>query len=131
MDNAADAHVAALERLADENAPCRGRAYFVTNDDPRPLRDIVLGILSAAGIEAKVVPIPRLVASAAGAVLERVFRAGRIEREPPLTRFVAEQLGTAHWFDVSAAKRDLGWSPSISIDEGLALLRRYFSSSRS
>jgi nucleoside-diphosphate-sugar epimerase len=126
VENAAEAHVAALDRLADPSAACRGRVYFVTNGEPIPLRDIVLGILSAAGIEAKVIPIPRRVAQGAGAVLETVFRAARIEREPPLTRFVAEQLGTAHWFDIGAAKRDLGWSPRVSIDEGLALLRRYF-----
>lgn len=126
VENAAEAHVAALDRLADPSAACRGRAYFVTNGEPMALRDIVLGILSAAGIDAKVVPIPRRVAQGAGALLETVYRAARIEREPPLTRFVAEQLGTAHWFDIGAAKRDLGWSPRVSIDEGLALLRRYF-----
>lgn len=122
VDNAADAHVAALERLAPE-AACAGRAYFVTNGEPVPLRDIVLGILRAGGIEARVVPIPPRLAHAAGAILETAFRLARTDREPPLTRFVAEQLSTAHWFDITAARRDLGWSPAVSIDEGLALLR--------
>ena len=121
VDNAADAHVAALERLGP-GAPCHGRAYFVTNGEPRPLRDIVLGVLRASGIDAKVVPIPRSVAHAAGAALEAAFGLARSEREPPLTRFVAEQLSTAHHFDITAARRDLGWSPSVSIDEGLARL---------
>lgn len=122
VDNAADAHVAALERLRPE-AACNGRAYFVTNGDPRPLRDIVLGILDAAGITAEVVSIPRPLAHAAGALLETGFRLARSEREPPLTRFVAEQLSTAHHFDIRAAERDLGWTPAISIDEGLERLR--------
>ncbi|HJL15541.1 MAG TPA: NAD-dependent epimerase/dehydratase family protein [Sandaracinaceae bacterium LLY-WYZ-13_1] len=125
VDNAADAHVAALERLRP-GASCAGRAYFITNGEPRPLRTIVLGILEAAGVHARVVPVPRRVASAAGAALEAAFRWAGSEREPPLTRFVVEQLCTAHWFDISAAERDLGWTPAVGIDEGLARLRASF-----
>ncbi len=126
VDNAADAHLAALDRLADPSAACAGRAYFITNGEPLPLREIVLGILRAAGIEARVVPIPRPLAYAAGAALEVAFRVARSEREPPLTRFVAEQLSTAHWFDIGAARRELGWSPRVSIAEGLDRLRASF-----
>ncbi len=130
VDNAADAHVAALEKL-ELGSACAGRAYFVTNDEPRTLAAIVLGILAAAEIDAKVVAIPRAVAHAAGAFLEGAFRLTRMKREPPLTRFVAEQLSTAHYFDITAAKRDLEWSPRITIDEGLQRLHASMSASRS
>lgn len=123
VDNAADAHIAALERL-EPNAACAGRAYFITNGEPWPLRDVVLGILRAAGIETpRVVPIPPSIALLAGAALEKAFRLAKIEREPPLTRFVAEQLSTAHFFDIAAARRDLGWSPAVSMEEGFQRLR--------
>jgi nucleoside-diphosphate-sugar epimerase len=121
IDNAADAHVAALERLGP-GAACAGRAYFVTNGEPRSLREIVLGILRAAGIDASVIPVPRRVAYAAGALLEGAYRLAKLEREPPLTRFVAEQLSTSHHFDLRAARRDLGWSPEVSLDEGFSRL---------
>ena len=49
------------------------------------------------------------------------------EIEPPLTRFVAEQLGTAHWFDPEPAARDLGWTPQVSVDDGLERLAEWFS----
>lgn len=121
VDNAADAHVAALERLGPD-AACAGQAYFVSNDQPVPMREIVLGILRAGGIDARVVSVPTPIAYGVGAMLEGAFRLAGAEREPPLTRFVATQLATAHWFDISAAKRDLEWSPAVSIDEGLARL---------
>lgn len=121
VDNAADAHVAGLERL-EPGAACAGRAYFITNGEPRSLADIVRAILRAANVEATVVPIPSALAHAAGALLETAFRLAKSEREPPLTRFVAEQLSTSHCFDITAAKRDLAWSPAISLDEGFARL---------
>ncbi len=43
--------------------------------------------------------------------------------EPPMTRFVATQLSTDHYYDISAARRDLGYQPAVSIDEGLARLQ--------
>jgi nucleoside-diphosphate-sugar epimerase len=46
----------------------------------------------------------------------------RLKREPLLTRFVARQLSTAHWFDLTAARRDLGYQPLITIDEGMRRL---------
>jgi nucleoside-diphosphate-sugar epimerase len=42
--------------------------------------------------------------------------------EPPVTRWSAEQLSTAHWYDISAAQRDLGYVPQVSIEQGLARL---------
>ncbi|MFK7985700.1 MAG: NAD-dependent epimerase/dehydratase family protein [Sandaracinaceae bacterium] len=126
IDNAADAHVAALDRLTP-GADCAGRAYFVTNDEPRPLREIILAILSAGGIDARVVAIPTPLAKAAGALLESGFRRAQLEREPPLTRFVAEQMSTAHWFDIEDTKRDLAWTPTVSIDEGMRRLRESLS----
>lgn len=128
VDNAADAHLAALDRLGGSSA-CAGRAYFVTNGEPRPLREIVLAILRAAGVDAKVIAVPGSIARGAGAVLETLYRAARRPNEPPLTRFVAEQLSSAHWFDIGAARRDLGWTPAVSIDRGLERLRAYFESS--
>jgi nucleoside-diphosphate-sugar epimerase len=51
---------------------------------------------------------------------------GEAAGEPPLTRFLAEQLGTAHWFDPRPARRDLGWEPTVTIDEGFARLAAWF-----
>ena len=66
--------------------------------------------------------MPAAVARAAGSVVEAVWRVRPGEDEPPMTRFLAEQLSTAHWFDQRRTRRELGWTPSVSIDEGLERL---------
>jgi 2-alkyl-3-oxoalkanoate reductase len=55
-------------------------------------------------------------------VLERVYRLFRLSGEPPMTRFVANQLSTSHWYDITAAKRDLGYAPVVTVEEGLRRL---------
>jgi len=59
---------------------------------------------------------------AAGWLLENVYAVLWPDAEPPMTRFLARELATAHWFDITAARRDLGYTPRVSIDEGLRRL---------
>ena len=121
VDNAAEAHVLAAERLAGDGAPA-GRAYFVANGEPAPVRVLVNAILHAAGLDEVTASVPYPVAYAAGAVAELAWRLARRSDDPPLTRFVARQLATDHWFDLGAAKRDLGYEPFVSTGEGLSRL---------
>jgi len=43
-----------------------------------------------------------------------------------MTRFLATQLATAHWFDQRRTREVLAWRPTTSLDEGLELLSRSF-----
>lgn len=126
IDNAASALVAALD-AAQPGARCVGRAYVVANGEPRPIRDLVLGICAAAGVDVAVRRVPLRVALVAGSVVERVWPWRHGDEEPPLTRFLAEQLGTAHWFDPRPARDDLAWMPTVSIDAGLRQLAEWYS----
>lgn len=121
VDNAATAMVAALERVTDDGV--HGTAYVVTNGEPRPVADLLAGICTASGVRPPQWHVPAAVARAAGSVVEAVWRVRPGEDEPPMTRFLAEQLSTAHWFDQRRTRQDLGWTPSVSIDEGLERLR--------
>ncbi|QQD75676.1 NAD-dependent epimerase/dehydratase family protein [Curtobacterium sp. YC1] len=120
VDNAASAMVAALDRAADDGV--HGNAYVVTNGEPRPVADLLAGICTASGVRPPQWHVPAAVARAAGSVVESVWRVRPGEDEPPMTRFLAEQLSTAHWFDQRRTRSDLRWSPSVSIDQGLERL---------
>ena len=124
VDNAAHAHLLGLECL-QRDGKCRGKTYFISNDEPLPQAQMIQGMLEAAGVDATIREVPPAVAKTAGAVLESAWKLLRIGTEPPVTRWSAEQLSTAHWYDISAARRDLGYEPLVSIEEGLQRLRRH------
>ena len=63
---------------------------------------------------------------AAASALEAAWRLAGIKSEPPLTRFIVQQLTTAHWFDISAARRDLGYNPAVTIEQGMKRLEEWF-----
>ncbi len=125
IDNAVSALVAALDSVRP-GAECSGRAYVIANGEPRPIRDLIAGICAAAGVEFAPRDVPLAVATRLGRVVEWAWPLLRREGEPPLTEFLAEQLGTAHWFDPTPAARDLAWSPTVTIDEGLARLAGWY-----
>lgn len=123
VTNAADAVVAATERIIDAGRALR-RPLVVSNGEPRPIRELAERICRAAGVPFAPRSVPLPVARAAGAVAERLWRSS----EPPITRFVADQLGTAHWFDITDARESLGWSPRISLDGAFDLLEASYAS---
>lgn len=127
IDDAAMAHWLAAERLSP-GAACAGKAYFISQGAPRPNWDIINMILSAAGAGPVAKTIPYGLAYAAAAGLETAWRLAGIKSEPPLTRFVLQQLTTAHWFDISAARRDLGYGPALTIEQGMQRLGTWFKS---
>jgi nucleoside-diphosphate-sugar epimerase len=125
IDNAASGISAALER-----APfAHGQAFVLTNGEPRPVGDLLAGICLAAGAPPPSWSIPAWLGRTAGAAIEQVWRVVPGTDEPPMTRFLAEQLSTAHWFDQRETRRALDWSPTVSIDEGLRRLAAHCSRS--
>ena len=127
IDDAAKAHWLAAEKLSP-GAPCAGKAYFISQGDPRPNWDIINMILAAAGAGPAVKRVPYGPAYAAAAAMEIFWRLAEIKTEPPLTRFVVQQLTTAHWFNISAARRDLGYAPAVTIEQGMKRLEAWFRS---
>ena len=126
VDNAADAHLLAADRL-DVGAPIAGKAYFVAQGEPLSMWDFINRMLATA----EVPPVTRRVSARSayvlGTLLEMVYVLMRLPDEPPMTRFVARQLSTSHWYDLSAIKRDLGYMPQVAVAEGLRRLRESFS----
>jgi nucleoside-diphosphate-sugar epimerase len=123
VDNAADALVHSVSKAGDPRV--RGKAFVVSNGEPRPVRNVVDGILAAAGVNVSPRSVAFRPAWIAGALGEWVGSVTK--REPLVTRFLVEQLATAHWFEIRDTWDRLGWRPLIGLDEGMARLAHSFS----
>ena len=111
IDNAVDAHVLAPDRLAPQ-AACAGRAYFISQGEPLAISDLINRVLGAVGVPPVRKTVSPRVLFWAGVAAEAAYTLLQIyDREPPITRFVARQLTTAHWFNLAAARRDSGLHP--------------------
>jgi len=118
VDNAATAISAALDRVPDVH----GNAYVITNGEPRPVAELLDGMCRAAGVRPPAWSVPAALARAGGSAIEAAWRVRPGVDEPPMTRFLAEQLSTAHWFDQRRTRADLHWTPRVTLDEGFRRL---------
>ncbi len=105
-----------------------GNRYVITNGEPRPVAEMMAGICGAAGVRAPHFRVPAPLARAAGSVIETVWAVRPGHDEPPMTRFLAEQLSTSHWFDQRRTRADLRWKPPVTLDEGFAKLAAHYAS---
>ncbi|MBW3529150.1 NAD-dependent epimerase/dehydratase family protein [Shewanella sp. NKUCC05_KAH] len=123
IDNAAYAHVLAALELCQAKPKCQGKAYFLSNDEPITMAEMINLILACDALPPVTKRVPQSVAYVVGAVLESVHYLLKKQEEPMMTRFVARQLSCSHYFDISAAKRDLGYRALVSINQGMARLK--------
>ncbi|MBI2378153.1 MAG: NAD-dependent epimerase/dehydratase family protein [Deltaproteobacteria bacterium] len=124
IENVTDAHLLALDATAHGHSPAGGKVYFVNEPEPVSLWSFLDRVLTGFGAPRVERSVPYGVARALGATLELVYRGLGKREEPRMTRFLAAQLGTSHWFKVGAIERDLGWKPRVGVDEALDRLFR-------
>jgi nucleoside-diphosphate-sugar epimerase len=128
VDNAAAALVAAVDRVEQVH----GRALVVSNAEPRPIGELIAAMAAAGGAMPPSRHVPVAMGTLAGAAVEALWSvrqaAGRPgAADPPMTRFLAEQLSTAHWFDQRETQRLLEWRPSVDLATGFARLAASYS----
>ena len=122
VDNAAAALVAAVDACRSAH----GQALVVSNGEPRTVREVLDRLCAAAGVPGPSRRVPIWAARAAGSAVEAAWAVSARTDTPPLTRFLVEQLTTAHWFDQRPTRTALGWTPHVSLDEGFARLAEWY-----
>lgn len=122
VENVVDAHLLAEIALDNPQNNPGGKAYFITNDEPVLLWDWINTLLENHGVPKVQRRISLPAARRLGGALELLWTLFRLKGEPPMTRFVASELAKDHWFDISAATRDLGYRPRITMAQGMQRL---------
>ncbi len=130
VENAARAHLLAIDALAGE-APAAGKAYFISQGEPVNCWDWINEILVLAGLSPIKRKVSRKFAWTIGILMESFYWCLRLQAEPAMTRFLAAQLSTSHYFDMTGARLDLGYEAQISTAEGMERLQQFFVEERS
>jgi 2-alkyl-3-oxoalkanoate reductase len=125
IQNAVDAHLLAESTLTWSDSRAAGRAYFITDGVPVVLWDWINGLLRALDEPPVTRKIPLRSAQVFGAACELAWHLLPLRGEPPMTRFVAAELAKDHWFDIAAARRDLGYEPHMFMADGMAELVKW------
>jgi nucleoside-diphosphate-sugar epimerase len=128
VENAADAHLRAADALGESasavgGSTVGGKAYFISQAEPVNLWQWINDILALVNLPPVTKSVSLPAARRIGAACEAFWNITGLRSEPPMTRFLARQLATSHWFDVTAAKRDFGYEPKVSTVEGMERLR--------
>lgn len=117
VDNAALAHVLAIEKLAPES-PIAGKAYFISQGEPISIENFLNALLRAGGFP----PEKRRMSALSARALAAAARAGADSTSPLINPYLLELFSRSSWFNLAAARRDLGYSPKLSTAEGMSRL---------
>lgn len=121
VENAAAAHLLAADALRP-GSPVAGRAYFISQGEPVNCWAWLNELLALAGLPPVQKAISLHTAQTIGAAYELAYWLFGLRGEPPLSRFLAAQLATSHYFNIGRARQDFGYEPKISTAEGMRRL---------
>lgn len=99
-----------------------GEAYFITDGDPLPFREMITALVATQGVEPGKRTVPAAVAKPAAALAEGLWRTLRLKGEPPITRLAVWNSALECTVSEAKARRQLGYEPVISREDGLAAL---------
>jgi nucleoside-diphosphate-sugar epimerase len=121
IDNAVEGHILAWQALKP-GSPVAGQCYFLSDGQPVLLWDWINRLLTSLNIPPVTKSISYGMADGLGWILEIVYRLLGLAGEPRMTRFLASQLATSHYFDISRARRDFNYQPVVSPENGMKRL---------
>lgn len=130
IDNAAIAHVLALDQITQDSSKVEGKAYFISQGHPIAIADLINQLLNASGIPPVTKHLSPVISRVVAEALENIYRLFGITSEPMITSFLSQQLITSHWYDISAAKRDFGYRADVSIEKGMEQLKHWLSTEK-
>jgi nucleoside-diphosphate-sugar epimerase len=120
--------VAAVEACMRSDVAGDGRAFNITNGEPMPVSELLRHLFGALDLKVRMIPLPRRLAVALGALAEQVANLRPGQPEPRLSRYGVGVLGFSQTLDISAARQQLGYAPSVTVVEGIDRFARWWRS---
>lgn len=118
--------VAAVRAAVDRGPEVEGKAFNITNGEPIQVRDLLRRLMSALGLHARLIPVPRALISMLARLSEQAAALRGAAREPRLTSYAVGLLAYSQTLSIEAARSVLGYCPTVSIDEGMERYGRWW-----
>jgi 2-alkyl-3-oxoalkanoate reductase len=131
IDNAAKAHVLALDQIIRDSSKVEGKAYFISQGHPIAIAELINQLLNAAELPPVSKHLSPGITRVLARTLESIYHLFGIASEPMITSFLSQELITSHWYDISAAKHDFGYQADVSIETGMEQLKHWLSTEKS
>ena len=132
VTNMVDAVLLADDALAKDgiDSIAAGSAYFITNGEPMPFWDFVRKVAARLGFPPIKYTVPKSLMWGIAAIKEGIdtLKGGTLNAEDGLTRFAIRYMCTHHYFSIEKARRELGYDPSVSVEEGIELTCQHLES---
>lgn len=125
VENVAEAHLLAAANL-EITGTAAGNAYFISQGEPVNLWQWINDLFVMMDVPEVESRVSFKTAYFAGTVLEGLYKCARIQKEPKMTRFLAEQLAKSHYFSIDKAKQDFGYTPRVDTREGMERMLHFF-----
>ncbi len=113
--------VEAILLTIDSPPATLGKKYNISNGAPVPFKSLLENLFSKLGLTLRTRNISFFSAYLGAYFLETFYQTFSPGKEPPFTCYSVGTLSKTLTLDISAAQRDLGYHPVISIDKGLEL----------
>lgn len=106
--------------LAADSESSVGHAYNASDGSDVTWAQYMDKLAKIIGAPSPRVVIPYRLAYLAGWAMEKIYGALQIQSRPLLTRMMVELFGTNQGFPIDKARRELGYEPRVSFNEGMA-----------
>ena len=116
-------HPLYIDNLIDASLLCMqegkgdGQAYLIADEEYVTIEELVKRVARALGVEVRIPHYPLWPVIVAGHVCEKICRPLRIT--PPIFPRRVDWYRQNRAFKIDKARRDLGYSPRVGLDEGL------------
>lgn len=122
IDDCVQAHLCAMRAVDERPEIVGGKVYFISQGDPVPLWGWINSVLRVHGAQPVRRTVSKGLAMSLAAVIEtgaRILVSLGIVTKPFLTRFLVSEMSTSHYFSIEAAKRELGYVPTYTVEHAL------------
>lgn len=117
--------VDALLLSAKASKACLGKKYNISNNEPVPLKKLLEMLFEKMEMKVSFYHLPYHVAITLAFLMESYSELFQ-RKEPKLTRYSVGILSKSQTLDISAAQKDLGYVPKVSIEDGLECYAKWW-----